>query len=251
MMRNTVRYCFAAVLVLFLVPVLPAHTVISTNITWTREISRIVYKRCVSCHRDGGASFSLTTYADARPWAEAIKEEVLARQMPPWNAVKGFGQFKDDRGLTQEDIDIIAAWVVGGAPEGDPAYLPSVPNFTAQTGEDNLGARRIAVAGSMVMGHSVDVIGIEPTRIPEGGVLQAIAVRPDGSIEPLIWIQKFNPNYSGVYYFTKTLRLPARTRIEITPAIGSLVLILQGPSGHTATEKTGSGATTSVQKPGR
>ncbi len=25
------------------------------------------------------------------PWAEAIKEEVLARRMPPWNAVKGFG----------------------------------------------------------------------------------------------------------------------------------------------------------------
>ena len=25
--------------------------------------------------------------------------------MPPWEAVKGFGEFRDDRGLTQEELD--------------------------------------------------------------------------------------------------------------------------------------------------
>ena len=59
----------------------------------------------------------------------AIKEEVLERRMPPWGAVKGFGQFQDDQGLTQEQIGLIADWVEGGAPEGDPALPPKAPGF--------------------------------------------------------------------------------------------------------------------------
>src|SRR5690349_20907591 len=38
-----------------------AHDVITTKITWSREVSRLVYKHCASCHRDGGAAFSLMT----------------------------------------------------------------------------------------------------------------------------------------------------------------------------------------------
>jgi hypothetical protein len=88
-----------------------AHDVITTPITYSREISRLIYSRCASCHREGGSAFSLLTYPEARPWAKAIKEEVLERRMPPWGAVKGFGQFRDDRGLTQEQIGLIAYWV--------------------------------------------------------------------------------------------------------------------------------------------
>src|SRR5579864_3354954 len=104
-----------------------AHDPITTKLTWSKEISRLVYKHCASCHRDGGAAFSLMTYDAARPWATAMKEEVLARRMPPWQAVKGFGEFRDDRGLTQDDLDVIAEWVEGGAPEGDPQWTPAVP----------------------------------------------------------------------------------------------------------------------------
>ena len=39
---------------------------------------------------------SFTTYAEARPWAAAIREEVLTRQMPPWSAVAGYGRFAND-----------------------------------------------------------------------------------------------------------------------------------------------------------
>jgi hypothetical protein len=250
-MKGFFLCCLVLFVLLCLAPLAPAHVVISTNITWSREISRIVYKHCATCHREGGTAFSLMTYAEARPWAEAIKEEVLARQMPPWNAVKGFGEFKDDHGLAQEDIELIAAWVVGGAPEGDPVYLPPAPNFSALAEGEQTGGRSIAVAGSIEMGHAEEVIGIEPTKVPDGGVLQAIAVRPDGSIEPLIWIQKFNPSYNGIYYFADTLRFPAHTRIEITPATGSLTLIVQGTAGGAANGKTGAVPVTSAQKPAR
>ena len=62
-----------------------AHEAIATELTWTRNVSRIFYSRCASCHRsDGSAPMPLTTYAEVRPWAKAIKHEVLARRMPPW-----------------------------------------------------------------------------------------------------------------------------------------------------------------------
>src|ERR1700719_309063 len=106
---------------------LNAHDIITTKITFSKEISRLLYKRCATCHREGGSSFSLMTFEEARPWAKAIKEEVLERRMPPWEAVKGFGEFRDDRGLTQEEIELISDWVEGSAPEGDPKYLPTAP----------------------------------------------------------------------------------------------------------------------------
>src|ERR1041384_1500300 len=103
--------------------------VITTPITFSREVSRIFYAHCVSCHRQGGTAFSLATYDEARPWAKTIEEEVLERRMPPWGAVKGFGEFRHDQGLTQEQIEVIADWAEGGAPPGDPKYLPALPDY--------------------------------------------------------------------------------------------------------------------------
>ena len=77
--------------------------------------------RVVPCRN---ASIPLVSYETVRPWAVAIKEQVLSRAMPPWGAAKGFGDLSPDGALSQEEILIISAWVVGGAPEGDPATLP-------------------------------------------------------------------------------------------------------------------------------
>ena len=48
--------------------------------------------------------------------------------MPPWGAIKGFGDFRNDPSLTQDEMNRIAEWVEGGAPEGDPQYLPKIPD---------------------------------------------------------------------------------------------------------------------------
>src|SRR5579864_8242082 len=114
-------------LIAFSMGALSAHDIITTKITFSKEISRLLYKRCATCHRESGSAFSLMTYNEARPWAKAIKEEVLERRMPPWEAVKGFGEFKDDRGLSGEEIEVFSDWVEGGAPEGDPKYTPAFP----------------------------------------------------------------------------------------------------------------------------
>src|SRR5262245_4137681 len=104
-----------------------AHEPITTQLTWTREISRIFYNRCVSCHRAGSKSCPLTKYDEARPWAKAIKEEILERRMPPWGAIKGFGEFRNDISLSEPEIERIVQWVEGGAPNGDELLLIPPP----------------------------------------------------------------------------------------------------------------------------
>ena len=192
-----------------------AHDVISTKITWSREISRIVYKRCAGCHREGGSAFSLIKYEEARPWAKAIKEEVLGRRMPPWNAVKGFGEFKDDQGLTQEQISLIADWVEGGAPEGDPAYLPPKPRAHSKADEPALGSP-VRVSAGFVVKSPMQFTAIEPGKLKPGESLQVTVVKPDGAVEPLLWVENFNPSYDQPYRFANPLRLPAGSRIDIS-----------------------------------
>ena len=135
-----------------------AHDIITTPITWDREISRIVYERCASCHHEGGRAFSLMTYAAARPWAVAIKEEVLERRMPPWGAVKGFGDFRNDQGLTPEQLELIISWVGGGVPEGEAKDLAPDPKFDQprrnSLARNHRSQRRVSIAQRFLAGRS-------------------------------------------------------------------------------------------------
>ncbi len=64
---------------------------------------------------------SLATYEEARPWARAIKEEILTRRMPKWHAARGYGDFSNDPSLSPFEIALIVAWADGGAPRGTEA----------------------------------------------------------------------------------------------------------------------------------
>jgi hypothetical protein len=101
------------------------------EITFNNQIVRIFQQHCQSCHRSGDiAPFSLTSYKDARPWARSIKEKVLLREMPPWQADPRYGDFINDARLSQKDIETIARWVDQGAREGDARHLPPPIDFT-------------------------------------------------------------------------------------------------------------------------
>ena len=70
---------------------------------------------------------SLKTYAEVRPWARSIKQRVSAHQMPPWHIDKtvGIQKFKNDRSLSDEQIDTIVRWIDAGAPQGDAKDMPA------------------------------------------------------------------------------------------------------------------------------
>ena len=92
-----------------------------------RTSPRSSRKKCESCHRpDSIAPMSLQTYEEARPWARSISDRVASRNMPPWHIdpAVGIQHFKDDRSLTQKEIDTIVTWVDGGAPKGKPDDMP-------------------------------------------------------------------------------------------------------------------------------
>jgi len=100
------------------------------EVTFARDVAPIFYKNCAECHRAGEAApMSLLSYKDVRPWAKSIKEKVVTKQMPPWHADPHYGEFSNDRRLSQAQIETISAWVDQGAKEGDAKDLPAAPKF--------------------------------------------------------------------------------------------------------------------------
>ena len=99
----------------------------STPVTFSKDVAPIFQEKCESCHRPGSmAPMSLVTYEQVRPWAKAIKQRVVNRQMPPWHIDKtvGIQKFQNDISLNDEQIATIARWVDGGALQGDPKDMP-------------------------------------------------------------------------------------------------------------------------------
>jgi hypothetical protein len=203
-----------------------AHEFITTKITWAREISRVFNRRCVSCHRNGGPAFDLGGYEQVRPWAEAIKQEVLERRMPPWGAIKGFGDFRDEDGLTEMEIAVISSWVEGGAPRGDLTLLPKQIKVNTDRAATPKTVETVPVSDSITLQRTIKVAAVRPEAVPEGASLRLTAERPNGAVEPLIWLYGFASRFKRTYYFKAPMSFGAGTRIRIQPAIGSLSLLL-------------------------
>jgi len=211
MLRN-VALLFAAI------GLAQAHDAITTKITWSKEVSRLIFKRCAMCHGET-ASIPLMTYDEARPWAKAIKEEMLERRMPPWEAVKGFGDFKDDRGLTQEELEIVSDWVEGGAPEGNPKFVPALPKVVDWMDPAvPKGTSDIVVSADKKLESAGRVVAVRPKDLKPGVTVQIVAVRPDGSLEPILWIYQYKPDFKRTYYYRTPLALPAGTKFQMSPS---------------------------------
>jgi hypothetical protein len=102
----------------------------SGSVTFNKDVLPVLQKNCQSCHRPGEvAPMSLLTYADARPWAKAIKAAVLTQKMPPWFADPKYGHFANDKSLSAKDANLLASWADAGAPEGNPKDKPAPLTF--------------------------------------------------------------------------------------------------------------------------
>jgi len=159
-----------------------AHEPITTKVRFNKELIRILQRNCLSCHRPGGIAFSLATYDEARPWSKAIKEEVLEKRMPPWRAVKGYGDFNNAPSLTQRDVDLIVNWVEGGAPKGDDNDLPKSPLFTNgwTSGQPDLILKTNVTATIAADANEHQLFTLSPT-LKEDRWLSAIDVVPGNS----------------------------------------------------------------------
>ncbi len=96
--------------------------------SFAKDIAPILYAKCAMCHRPGEvAPMSLMSYDEVRPWARAIKAKVVSREMPPWYAEGEHGKWRNDRRLSQVEIDRIVSWVDAGTPRGNDSDMPAPP----------------------------------------------------------------------------------------------------------------------------
>ena len=103
----------------------------AADVTFHKDVEPILQKDCQECHRPGEvAPFSLLTYQQARPYAKAIKADVLQKKMPPWPADPHFSTFANDRSLSPAEIETLTAWVDSGAKEGDKSDAPAPRKWT-------------------------------------------------------------------------------------------------------------------------
>jgi hypothetical protein len=200
------------------------HDVITTKVTFDREIVRLFNAHCISCHRSGGEVFSLATYEEARPWAKAIGEEVLRRRMPPWGAVKGFGDFRDDQGLTPEQLELIVDWEEGGAPEGDAKDIPQ--NAERPPGQAlSHPADEIRISGDTKLPRQLVLGALWPEKIPESASFQVTAELPNGRVYPLIWLNNYKMKFNHPFLLRAALVLPAGTLLRGVPPDAAVGLI--------------------------
>ena len=201
-----------------------AHDPIGTKVTWDREIAPIVQARCVSCHSEGGKGPPLMTYEEARPWAKAIKEEVLTRRMPKWAAARGYGDFLNDRSLSPFEIALIVAWVDGGAPKTLPRLSPRVKVLPPPAEFSAPEVRTASVPCSAKVLPPGTLLGIRP-ELAAGASVRVVVGNPTNGPEALLWIRDFDPEFADTYW----LRVPitvGRAYRNLTTSTGSCTLDL-------------------------
>ena len=148
---------------------------VDSQVTWSHQISRLMARRCVECHRAGEVGpMALESYDEVVGWAEMIGEVVEQGRMPPWHADPAHGTFSNDSRLTDEERSLVRRWVAAGAPQGDPAQLPEPRQFP-------VGWQLPRVDRSYELSR-------RPARIPAEGILSYYYFTIDPGFEQDQWI---------------------------------------------------------------
>jgi len=150
-------------------------------VTYTQQVAPILYKNCTTCHHPGGAGpFSLMTYADARRWAPQILQVTQSRFMPPWLPEPGYGDFADDRRLSDSDLALIRQWITTGMAQGDLADAPAPPHYDAtwQLGPPDLILKVARPYTLVAYGTDVFRNFILPYPLKQTHYVRALEIRP-------------------------------------------------------------------------
>ena len=96
-----------------------AHKPITSPFTFSEDVLPIVKAHCAACHAPGGvAPMTLLTHADAVPWAESIRVELMAGHMPPWGIQSATGRFRNLQPFSAREMNVLLTWASGGTPPG-------------------------------------------------------------------------------------------------------------------------------------
>ena len=160
-------------------------------VTFTGSIQQLVEEKCVTCHREGGmAPFPLATYEDLKTFGAIAKEKVTQREMPPWGAFDDESctvkhEYKDNLSMTQEQIDMFAAWVDDGMPRGGGPGRGAAPAEVAPAGRAGKTDPFAAATSHMVEGGASDEIRcfpVDPKLDADTWVEESLVVPEDQKV---------------------------------------------------------------------
>ena len=159
------------------------HAATSNSVLFDREIVRILNMHCAMCHMNGGPAEDIVTWQQTWLKRDAIHDQVLARHMPPWAAVSGYGSFKNVNQLTLREKRFIVSWVEGLGPRNTGELFFNVP------GED--GALDAPVTASFDttawrLGEPNRVVRVAPEDFAGESLDRSELLQANVTIEPLI-----------------------------------------------------------------
>jgi hypothetical protein len=158
-----------------------AHGTALAQPVFYKDVLPILQQHCQQCHRPGEiAPMPFMTYTETRPWAQSIREQAIARKMPPWFADPAYGRFANDRSLSPAEISTVSAWASAGAPAGDPKHAPPPREWPQGW---NIGTPdevfEMPAAFNVPANGAVDYqYLILPTHFTEDRWIQKVEVRP-------------------------------------------------------------------------
>ena len=168
-------------LVVLAAPTPEAHKMITSKYNYNEHVFPILRDRCARCHYQGGPTpMSLTTYQDALPWAESMREQLVGEKMPPWYADATGPSVKGGHMLSTRELDVIVTWAAGGTPVGDlNAKLPAVPPPAPwKSGPPDLQVKMPEVHNVPVGTQEEDVNVTIPTGVSEEKWIKAVDLQP-------------------------------------------------------------------------
>jgi Flp pilus assembly protein TadD len=171
------KLCVPLVSLVLAIPASPAPR----PVTFYRDIAPIIYSQCSVCHRPGeSAPFPLLNLEDVRKHARQIAAVTKRRFMPPWQPQAGYGDFAEERRLTDAQIQLIQDWVAGGALPGIRRSEPKPPVFTSEwhLGQPDLVLHVKQPYHLKADGGEVFWNFVIPVPVTEDRWVRAIDVRP-------------------------------------------------------------------------
>lgn len=143
----------------------------SSGVTYTKDVSRVLAKHCIECHRTGEIGpFALEDFESVSGWAETMVEVIDNGRMPPWHANPKYGHYANARSMSDPDKQLIRDWVAAGMPKGKDSDLPEPPRY---------------ISGWQLAKHPDIVISMrdKPFVVPADGTVeyQYFVVDPDFS----------------------------------------------------------------------
>jgi mono/diheme cytochrome c family protein len=169
-------------------PVANGADAVPATVTFAKDVVPILQKNCQQCHQPGAIGpMPLTTFEQVRPWARAIKQKLLAGEMPPYRYDRDVGiqRLKYDLRLSRAEIQTIVRWVDEGAPRGNPADLPpplTFPDPTKWAFADQFGPPDLVVRTKPftlpAKGQDVWWRPVVPTGLTKDRCIKAISVKP-------------------------------------------------------------------------